>query len=530
MTAAAPVLAKQTGPGEITVTWKAVPGATGYNVGRSVWPDGYRRFRPNHPAQTSLVDRDIIAGVAHGYRVVALLPSGKASAPAVSDPLTPTRDAPGPQTPRTPGSPGGPGTPQTAPSPGPSPSSPGSGTLTPGGASAPGGGRIAYVRGSKEIRLIAPDGTNDRRILQFAKASGTNGINELAWRPDGKELAFSSGHDELYSIYDADIYAIKPYGTGLRKLTNAPDRSELGRYPKGSVSVTIRNTQPFYQRSQASTGLFIIYFTGADQPQQVLVLPGTSKTVVFKSVADFGKQLQPIVAIYGGYRWVAPGTDVQAGRAVKAPDFLITGHGVPGNGAYRPIWRNDGSRLSYRDGLCLVRTVPANPTPGEFVFQPLFPGKEPSGACAWDWGPTPTLAGQIIYTSNGENDGSNVMRIKEGGTHPGAKLHSFFSEADGQTLNDLRWLADGSGFLYSFPDHAYENGNLFRYDIATKRLTKLTNFEGEYTRNFDISPDGTWVVFERVKKLEDESGDLWVMRTDGTGLRLLVRNGLNPAW
>jgi len=261
-----------------------------------------------------------------------------------------------------------------------------------------------------------------------------------------------------------------------------------------------------------------------------VVFPGTSKTVVFKSVADFGKQLQPIVAIYGGYRWVVPGTDVQAGRAVKAPDFIITGDGIPGNGAYRPVWRSDGSRLSYRDGLCLVRTVPANPTPGEFVFEPLFPGKEPSGACAWDWGPTPALADQIIYTSNGENDGSNIMRIKEGGTHPGAKLHSFFSEADGQTLDDLRWLPDGSGFLYSFPDHAYENGNIFRYDIATKRLTKLTNFEGEYTRRFDISPDGAWVVFERVKKLDDENGDLWAMRTDGTGLRLLVRNAGSPAW
>src|SRR5687768_13554099 len=181
------------------------------------------------------------------------------------------------------------------------------------------GGTIAYVRGSKEIRLISPDGTNDRRIVEFAEASETNGINELAWRPDGKELAFSSGHNKLYSIFDADIYAVKPDGTGLRKLTNAPDRSELGPYPKGSVSVTIRNTQPFYQQSQANTGVFIIYLTGADKPQQVLVLPGTSKTVVFTSVADFGKQLQPIVAIYGGYRWVAPGTDVQAGRSVKAP-------------------------------------------------------------------------------------------------------------------------------------------------------------------------------------------------------------------
>jgi TolB protein len=391
-------------------------------------------------------------------------------------------------------------------------------------------GTIAYVRGA-EIRLIEPDGTNDRRIwIEPTPSKEGSSIYELAWRPDGKELAFSSSHSNLFSFYHTDIYAIKPDGTGLRKITNAPDRSGLGRYPKGAVSVTVRNTQPIWTSGQASTGQFIIYVVGADEPQAVVIPPGSSRTLLFKSVADFGDTAQPIVAIYGSYRWFM-GTVVTAGRTITSPVFEISGDGIPSFGAFRPVWRSDGSCISYRDGLCLVKTVPAHPKSGELVFESLFAGKEqPSGSCAWDWGPTPALADQIIYTSNGENDGSNVMRIKEGGTHPGTKLHTFFSEADGQILNDLRWLTDGSGFLYSFPDYAYENGNIFRYDIATKRLTKLTNFEGEYTRSFDISPDGAWVVFERVKKLDDESGDLWIMRTDGTGQRLVVRNGINPAW
>jgi Tol biopolymer transport system component len=100
-----------------------------------------------------------------------------------------------------------------------------------------------------------------------------------------------------------------------------------------------------------------------------------------------------------------------------------------------------------------------------------------------------------------------------------------------QLLLDLRWLPDGSGFLYTFPDLAYEFGNLFRYDFATKRATQLTKFEGEYARAFDVSPDGQWVVFERAKSWrEDKNVDLWLMRTDGTGARLLVRNGLAPSW
>ena len=389
---------------------------------------------------------------------------------------------------------------------------------------------IAYVRGS-EIRLVEPDGTNDRKIWtphQAAKESSS--VHELAWRPDRKELAFSSSHANLVSFYHADLYAIRPDGTGLRKITNAPDRSELGTYPKGSVSVTVRNTQPIGAGGRASAGEFIIYVVGADGPQGAVVPPGSSRTLTFKSVADFGDRAQPIVAIHGQYRWFIPGVDVKAGRTVSAPNFDISGDGIPAFGAYRPIWRADGSRLSYRDGLCILSTVPANPTPGEIVFKSLFSGKEPMGSCTWDFGPSAALADEIIYTSNGEEDGSNVMRIKEGGTHPGAKIHSFFSEADGQILNDLRWLTDGSGFLYTFPNHSAENGNVYRYDIRTKNLTKLTNFEGEYARSLDISPDGAWVVFERVKSLEDENSDLWVMATDGSKLRLLVRNGKNPAW
>ncbi len=184
-------------------------------------------------------------------------------------------------------------------------------------------GNIAYVRGGKEIRLIAPDGTNDRRIWTNAGASQAIGINELAWRPDGKELAFSSGHDAIFSLYHADIYAIKPDGTGLRKLTNAPDRSELARFPKGSVSVTVRNDQPIYRQSNASAGIFIIYVAGADEPQQIALPPGAARTLVFKSVADFGSHAQPIVALMGGNRWFIPGIDVQAGRLTKAPNLSM---------------------------------------------------------------------------------------------------------------------------------------------------------------------------------------------------------------
>src|SRR5947209_17233152 len=90
-------------------------------------------------------------------------------------------------------------------------------------------GTIAYVRGGAEIHLIEPDGSNDRLIWTHPRpdTAAALGISGLAWRPDGKEIAFSSGHEAQYSIYQSDIYGIQPDGSGLRKITNPPDHYEL---------------------------------------------------------------------------------------------------------------------------------------------------------------------------------------------------------------------------------------------------------------------------------------------------------------
>ncbi|MBA3514162.1 MAG: hypothetical protein H0T77_07305 [Pyrinomonadaceae bacterium] len=332
-------------------------------------------------------------------------------------------------------------------------------------------GSISYVRGGTEIRLVEPDGTNDRRLWTHPDAKEALGIYGVAWRPDGKELAFSSGHAAASSLYHADLYAIRPDGTGFRKLTNAPDRGDFARYPKGTVSVTVRNDQPVYQQSQASAGVFIVYVAGADQPQQITLPPGTTKTLLFESVADFGNTAQAVVAIWGNYRWFTPGVDVQQGRIVKAPAFGITGDGIELLGAFRPIWRSDGSRVSYRTGVCTLNSVPVNPPAGEYFFNPLFGGTNPLGSCTWDWGPTPSLANQIVYTENASGD-SSVYLIAEGGTHPGTKLTTF-TNVEYQLLFDLRWLPDGSGFLFSNKTLMDDSANILKYDLTTKRVNQV---------------------------------------------------------
>ena len=389
-------------------------------------------------------------------------------------------------------------------------------------------GQIAYVRGSTEIRVIKPDGSGDRQLWTHPDLNQQLGIFELAWKPDGTELAFSSAHEAASSPYLADIYSIRPDGTGLHRITNPPERAGLARFPKGSVTVKVTNETEI-NKDNAGIPSFIIYVEGADEPQRISIGPGEEKIVTFKSVADFGKKAQMIIAMQGSMRWFVPGVDVIAGRNVTAPMFPILDVGFEMHGAFRPVWRADGSRISCRNNtVCIISTTVEKAAPGTSAYNPMFSGKNPLGACTWDWGPTPATLNQVIYTEN--SSGSNIYQITEGGTHPGTKLTAF-SELDYQLLTDLHWMPDGLGLLYSTANTFRDSSNIFRYDLASKKTTQVTRLEKEFAREFSISPDGRSVVFQRCPTREDEAGcDLWIVGTDGRGARLLVKNGLRPAW
>src|SRR5262249_41007744 len=84
-------------------------------------------------------------------------------------------------------------------------------------------GSIAYVRSTSgktnEIHVIQPDGSGDHTIVTIAD-SGIGAVPQLAWKPDATELAFSSDHEATRSLYSSDIYAVRPDGSSLRRLTN----------------------------------------------------------------------------------------------------------------------------------------------------------------------------------------------------------------------------------------------------------------------------------------------------------------------
>jgi len=392
----------------------------------------------------------------------------------------------------------------------------------------PPSGKIAYARDEKEIRVINSDGTGDHQLWTHKDAQPYSGVYDVAWSPDGKQLAFSSGHAGAVSLFHSDIYVINQDGSGFRKITNPPSQDAYSKYPKGNVTVTIRNNAYSFQTSNATAGTFFVYVAGAAAPQFVTIPPGGSKTLTFTSVADFGKKAQAIVAIYGNYRWFEAGTDVQAGKTTKAPDFPISGDGIQYFGAFHPIWKNDGSEISYRTGTCTVDRVPLDAPVGEFYFKAMFGGKPPFGACSWDWGPTAALKDQIIYTENSTE--SAIFLMAEGGTHPGKKLTNY-STIEYQLLHDLHWMPDGSGIVYSTTTLMRDASNIFRYDFKTRQTTQLTKLENEFAKKFGISPDGDWLVYERSKAYDDNAkSDLWIQRLNGSEAKILVKNAYSPSW
>jgi len=390
---------------------------------------------------------------------------------------------------------------------------------------------IAYIRKGEEIRLIDSTGNGDRLLWTHPDAKEPLGLFDLAWRPDGKELCFSSAHESASSLYHADLFGIRPDGSGFRKITNSPVREDFKKYKQGTVSVTVRNNQYSFDPAQSSYGVFVLNIVGASEPQQITLPPGASKTVTFKQVADLGEVAQAIVAIYGNYRWYMPGTDVVAGKAIKAPDMIISGDGYPYFGAFRPIWKNDGSVITYRDGLCEVKSIPANPPVGEFYYKPLFNKDHPLGSCVWDLGPAPTLENKIIYSENESEEGSGFYMMTLGNNHDPSTRLCLFSESSYQIAHDVKWLPDGTGFLYSATNLMADASNIYYYDMTTKQTKQLTNLSGQFARRFDVSPSGNWIVYERCQSPEDyETVDLWIISTDGTNEKLLVKNGLAPSW
>lgn len=392
-------------------------------------------------------------------------------------------------------------------------------------------GVIAYVRDHKEIRTISADGTGDKLLWAHPRPDIAEnlGISDVAWRPDGKELAFASSHEAATSLFDSDIFAVRADGSGCRRITNPPALAELNRFPQGKVVVTVANDRTH----GPGVGLFIVYVAGADRSQTAIVSPGNSATVTFEHVAKLGDVSQPVVAMNGQYRWAIPGIRVQAGQTVKAPPLVLIGKGLRHFGAFQPVWRPDGEQIGYiLSSGAGIWSVSAQGKPGFGPDKPVGETNK-SGAGAFDWGPSDAAGGAILHIGSRATRDNNVYQV---GVDGGVRKKRSGFEAEVDHMIGVRWLPDGTGFLYARTDNRMDSANLYRHDFATGSEKKITNYKNQFVREFRLSPDGGWVVYELAPLqydsifAKDKKPDIWIMRVDGSGQRLLVKNGYAPSW
>lgn len=391
-------------------------------------------------------------------------------------------------------------------------------------------GTIAYVRRSThDIHLISPDGAGDRVLWTAPRPLSAWPPYDLAWRPDGRELAFSSEHEQTCSYYESDVYAISFYRTGYRRVTNSPACAALAGLPKGSVTVNV---------TTSASAIAQVYVQGAPGARYA-----TNGTMTFDNVADFGPGvLQPAVGIYiGAYgaertEGYPPYADVRPNKTVAGGSVTIPGSPAKTFGAGKVSWKADGSALAYgmRSGSHISQ-IPASPPYGS-AGQPL-PVVAHASPNLVAWGPTQATRDLYLYFSKDDwmdQEAAGIYLNSVGNTSGGAKLVDV-DIPNGQRVYDIEWLPDASGFLFS---GTYINlgtwTNIFRYDFGDPpTLTEVTNLpDDQGAREISISPDGQEVVFEWVPDIFlDKTSSLWITKSDGSGApRWLANDAGRPAW
>jgi Tol biopolymer transport system component len=386
-----------------------------------------------------------------------------------------------------------------------------------------------------EIWLVKPDTGSPSKIWSSSRI-GTEGIQDvtqLAWSPSGQELAFAGRHENYCSFYYSDIYALRPDGSGYRRITSPPACGQQSGMPTGTVNVVVTNYS-------GTGGPFTVYFEGAGQAKDIFLAPGTSTTVTFQNVADYGNRVQWAVASFGGLRFhdVLSNANVIPGQTVTTQGEVPIIFGIEYWGWRWPTWRSDGSQLAYVfQASGSFYGIPAgSQVPGsagqEILNVPI--SERPGDPEHLSYGPTPERRSQILYAAyDFDGGGSTIFLVEEGSTNPGQVLVEV-GGGEGRYVLGLSWLPDGSGFLYSATEEYGEQANLFAYYFAAGASTRLTNFTNSFTRLVSVSPDGQRAIFERQVggdwTDEDPYIDLWMMNIDGTGAQLFIEDARSPAW
>lgn len=385
------------------------------------------------------------------------------------------------------------------------------------------GETIVYIKDNRELRLIQPDGSNDRLLWRMPEGSALEAggeIESVAWRPDAQQIAFVSSHEELCSAWVADIYLINPDGSGLRRLTNSPTCAELAAHPQGRVTVQVENLLNNFNQ-------YFVYIQGAPIAQLVTVAPGTTVLVEFPQVADLGDGLnQEVVVFNGSLRWfdAAVQADVVAGQTVHAGKATLASGGITAFGASTVSWHFSGTKLGFQFGIGRLWQVALNP-PLLSTGGPLLDPQTNNAMLASQ----PVLSpvdNRVLY-QRFDTTPNTISETEVDSNSPGTPL----VEVTG--LSGIGWLTDGSGFVAADDDALLSHTDLYLYQYSDNTVTQLTQTEPAQAAVYPkVAADSRQLMYTYVADLNSRPlvTQLRIMKVDGSDDHLLVNGGVTGDW
>jgi hypothetical protein len=372
-------------------------------------------------------------------------------------------------------------------------------------------GEIAYLAPGT-VRRISPLGGPGQTIWTHPDSTGRKLFN-VRWNPTATELAFTSNHETLYSAFSTDVFGIRPNGTELRRITNAPSHAAMqaSGLPRGTVRLQVTN---IYNTMLDPVWPFMVYVQGAAETVSA-TLPNQFGTVevIIPNVVDLGPGGQYITFIYSSHgcganrRYVSGFVEVIGGQTVDmSVDFNATGCGISGAVEAAEIaWKRDGSEIGYIVTNAPFKIAAANPSG--------------PGTPWWNSGLVTTIAWSPI--NNTVAYGTATIGIFHVNPEVDPNGTQLIPAQQGGYPSDPAWLPNGSGLLY------VESGNLFYASNTGTNIRQLTFFVNEFIYQPSVSPDGNYVVFER------QTGDdrvLWIMEWDNPTNMWPLIAGARPDW
>jgi len=380
-------------------------------------------------------------------------------------------------------------------------------------------GTIAYLSADRSsVHLVAPDGSGDR-VAWSVPAGTAYGIEDVAWSPDGSRLAIASGHEALCSIYQYDLYTLRPDGSDLTRVTNPPGCTGLTGMPTGKVAVKIDNL--LTDETQ-----FFVYVAGAPEAQMVTIESGFEATVVFPSVADLGTGVpQHVVASNGDLRWFSAGVsaDVTPGGTVDAGTLTIDSDSITTLGALSATWSPDGGTLGFQLGQGGLWRIGADPGSGTGE-QPLLDLPRGTSAQGNDltWSPN----GDDVLYERVDTNPFTITRATVGGTDPGTPVVTV------SLSHGIAWLPDGSAFVVSGSDSLLSSADLYLVGVASGNATPITAEGNAFAYWPSVSPDGQHIAYTRIEGSPSAPSavELRTMDIDGSGDQVIAHNAIQPDW